>query len=172
MSATQAQLTAVYDLENIVPSAVSTVLAAPPIGLVVATYASTNELQKARPRVEILWANMGESVPRRSIPVQYESGVVLINAAYKGQLHCSVITDSADSDKVIHQNYVTNLRWYIPQLGGLCNATILPTHKLQFQREGGTAFMHKTDDGFTVSTITFDVDVSIQQDALTALINS
>jgi hypothetical protein len=73
----------------------------------------------------------------------------------------------------VHSNILSLLRWNIPQLGNLVNGTVnLPNHKLQFQRETGTTYLVKNDEGYWTSTITFDFDVSIQPSAIITIANA
>jgi hypothetical protein len=168
MSATQAQLNAVYDLENIIPASVVAAVCVP-LGIVSATYASAHDFQIARPRTEVLFHLGSEVVPRIGVPVQN----YFLNAAYKGTLVCTTITDAEDGLRSVHSNVLSLLRWNIPQLGNLVNGTVnLPNHKLQFQRETGTTYLVKNDEGYWTSTITFDFDVSIQPSAIITIANA
>lgn len=164
MSATQTQILAVYDFENIIPNAVAV---APTLaGLNCATQSTIGTLEKPRPRTEIIFKVGSETIPRRMI------GPQMLNAAWSGMLSCSVITDSTETDKITQSQYVSQLRYLMPNIGASVNGVLLTKHKIQFVRETGTSLMIKTSEGYLQTSINFNVDFTIQADALTALQNS
>lgn len=161
MSVTPDQIQAVYDFENIIADAVAI---APALAhLNPATQNTVSLLQKPRPRTEILFKINGEVVPRRMI------GPKMLNGAYKGTLVCVVITGTDTDDKKVHTSYVTQLRFLMPNIGPSLNGTILTNHCLQFIRETGTTLLIKNDEGYLQTSINFDVDFTIQSNALNAL---
>jgi hypothetical protein len=166
MSATPAQIQAVYDFENIMATATESVLVAN--GLIAATQATITKLQKPRPRVEVLFRTGSEEIPRRIVTIP-EAGKNL-NGAYKGQLSLAIVTDASEAAKTVHSQYLTKCRWVMADLANELNLlATFDKHAIHFVRETGTSMSHKNEDGYWVTTMTFDVDFSIERDALVNL---
>lgn len=153
----------VYDFENIIPNAVA--IAPSLAALNPATQSTLATLQKPRPRTELVFKVNGEAVPRRMI------GNLMYNAAFRGTLGCTVITDTDAIGKQVNAQYISQLRWLMPQIGTSVNGIILLKHRIQFVRDAGATLLRKSEDGYWQASVQFDVDFTIQADALIALNN-
>src|SRR5690349_16983092 len=93
-------LEALYDFESILPTAVKPILKAE--GLNVWIISDPAELQKLRPRVEIVYKHLGEEKPRRwaILPDKTRRG-----CAFIGELKLHAITDADPPGKLYHAAY-------------------------------------------------------------------
>lgn len=158
------QYRAIFDFETIFPVAMATVLQA--FGITVVTQANITKFQTVRPRCECIFKTGPERQPRQIIQV----GFTQYNAAYTGTIAFSIITDTNEHMKEIHAQWVSQLRALVPVAGNQLNGgTYLPNHKLQWIRESGTTLTKNNEEGYWVTSLSYDMDFSIQKQALESL---
>lgn len=160
----------IYDFENILPKAVASVFSA--AGLTVYTAASNPELQKTRPRVEVIFKLGTAFSPPVIDPATVVNGAGLNsgrNMGWNGTLNIHAITDADAPGKLVHAQYRAMVRAIAGGLMGQINGNNLPFHKLQNLQEESQTHGIREADGYEQSTITFSAAFTIQFGAWTNL---
>lgn len=124
----------------------------------------TPELQKDRPRVEITFMT-GEGKGE----FRYVNGLAL-ESAWAGSYSFDVITEPRMD---LHGRFLSKVRYNIHRLSpSINNIDPMKFHKLQrFSIDGGTTNAIHAEEGYFLSTIKLNCNVSIQDDAW-ALLNT
>lgn len=162
-----ADIQAVYDFENVLADATETVFTSGGFTAANALTASSDpEFQKARPRCEILFKLTGGVVPIR---YAVQPDTTMRQAAFKGVLTIHAISDADKPGKLIHSVFRAKVRNFCAILGTRLNNSALTKHKVQQIVDGDTAHGTRVSDGYDQSSLSFNVDFSIQTDALTAI---
>jgi hypothetical protein len=119
------------------------------------------DFQKDRPRVEIFFVPGAGQEQYRATTIGEDEFPV--ETSWKGQYRLDVFT--RDNIKV-HSAFVTAIRFIMhAQLLSL-NGSALTLHKIQtFQKDSGTTPMEKPEEGIFQTSLLFDIDFSIQDDA-------
>jgi len=164
----------VYDLEAVCENALKAVFAAnqiqafttQDIGVVGADGNPVIDFQKARPRVEIMFVpGAGQGRFREMIVDGIRTPV---ETCWKGQFKLDLITDARIN---IHAAFRTFTRFLMQTMVWRINGTApMEIHKIQrFPRDGGTSPVMKPQDGYLQTTMLYDVDLSVQDNAWAAL---
>jgi hypothetical protein len=154
----------IYDFEVIVPVAVQTVLTA--AGLTAMTIADTQDFQKTRPRVEVVYKHTGEAQPQRKAMLDDGSKRT---SCFRGELKLHAITDADAAGKLAHSEYRAQVRAAVAVLQDQLNGSALANHNIQFITSGNEETGVRSADGYQQTTFSFQVDLSVQQDAWSIL---
>ena len=149
-----------YDFEKIVPAAVKAMFNAN--NLTASTIDDDPELQKARPRVDVVFKVLGEATPKRLAVLDDGSKRT---SCFRGELKLHVITGADIAGKSHHSTYRSLVRALVGGLQDSLNGSYLARHKIQFVTSGNEETGIRTQDGFQQTTFPFVVDISIQNDA-------
>jgi hypothetical protein len=160
-------VTDLYDFENILADATATVFKAGGFTAGNAlTVSSDPAFQKERPRVEIVFKVNGGVIPLRYFVMP---DTTLRQSAFRGTLTIYAISDADKPGKLDHSIFRAKVRNFCATLGNRLNGGALTKHKVQQIVDGDTAQGTRTQDNLYQSTLNFDVDFSLQTDALTAI---
>ena len=173
------QAQTVYDFEGIFEPIVAAVFTSG--GVACATPGTITKFQTVRPRIELMM-RCGGAVPRGTSGQRVIVDTLgnIRDAAYRGELNVTVITNAMESDKVVH----TQLRAYVRALMmelpiAINNTTIaipnaspvigLTNHRLNFIQHTGDTWTIKNADGYWQTGMTFSIEFAIQSNALQTL---
>ena len=160
-------VTDLYDYENIFADATASVFKASGFTAGNAlTVSSDPAFQKERPRVEILFKLNGGVIPLRYFVMP---DTTLRQTAFRGTLSIYAISDADKPGKLDHSIFRAKVRNFCATLGVRLNGSGLKKHKIQQVVDGDTSQGTRTQDNLYQSTLNFDVDFSIQTDALAAI---
>ncbi len=162
----------IYDFEGIVEGAISAVFIDG--GVTALTSISDPELQKERPRVEVVYSH-GAGMNRFVMVTSDGSPAIADDpypfrreSAWRGSLKIDVITEA---NPVAHRAFRSKVRSMMANIWTAVNETHLPNHKLQFASDGGTTPTYDSTKGFYVSSLLYNTDLSVQADAWSLLAN-
>jgi hypothetical protein len=177
---TIAQAKPVYDFEGVFQPAIAAVFVL--YGLTCATPSTITQFQSVRPRIELMMRYAG------AIPKGQGGQRVIIDtlgnvrdAAHRGELNITVLTDAGEADKVVHSQTRALVRAVAMSLPLLVNNTEiaqpnnaqsvagLVNHKLNFIQHTGDTWQLKNADGYWQTGMTFAIEFSIQSTALQQL---
>ncbi len=159
-SLTYDQLTAeeqIYMLEFILPESARQVMIANEITAY--TDFVPPELQKERPRVEIMFmVGQGKGMfprPVNGIPVE---------VAWMGSFQFILITEA---NMATHSRFVSKVRALMHRIGPMINnVQPMQNHKLQpFSIDAGTSSTFKSEEGFYQTALGLNVNISVQDNA-------
>lgn len=152
-------LTTLYDFETALEAAVKSVLNT--AGLVAYVSNDVEELQRARPRVELQMIVGSATDHRTTHDTIYRSD------CYTGQLVATIVTNSGDGTAG-HSSYRAQVRASFGVVESTLTDdaadadTLLPDHSVNRFFEAGTSPTVKPEDGYYESRIAFDVHFNIR----------
>lgn len=184
MNPTAEQLAAVYDFQGIMEVALKSLFIEREIKAFTSQYVVSTgddaqdaelveqgfeilDYQKDRPRVEITFMpGAGQDQFAAKIIAGFEMPV---ETSWSGQFKLDVITAP---DIRVHKGFVIAVRFLMhTQLQSVNGSEYLPLHRIQsFAMDAGTSPQMKTDQGDFQTTVLFDIQFSIQDDAWDLLV--
>lgn len=174
MNPTPEQIAVVYDFENVLESGLKTLFETVQIkAFTTQDFGATKDdgngnqvpvidFKKDRPRAEIGFVTGAGQGQFR--PIIVDGTEVPVETSFKGRYTLDIFTAP---DIKIHSAYRTYIRYFMhTKLIGLNGVAPMTLHKIQnFQRDSGTSPIFKSEDGYMRSTLVFDIDFSIQDEA-------
>jgi len=166
---TDADYLAIYDLENIIPAAIAQVFTANGFTAASALTAQSDPAsQSKRPRIEIWLKVNGAYLPVQEAHMPQD---VSLNSAYKGTLTIYAVSAADNPGKLVHSIFRSRVRALTAQMPYLVNGVYLTKHKLHAPMvDGDTAVSIKTENDLQMSTLTYSINFSIQNDAWAAIL--
>lgn len=147
----------IYNIEGVLEEAFAAVLRAR--ALTVSIVADEAKFQKVRPRAELVaMLQGGQNRPYAEGEPQRPNVGHLREQAYRVQLKADVIADTLENARI----YICTIR---RRFDKIADEITLTRHYIHSCRNAGSTPAHKPEDGYYRSTMLFDLDVSIQQDA-------
>lgn len=180
MNPTAEQIASIYDFQGILELALKTLFTlrevkaftsqmTPSTGDPAADQALIDEgwdildFQKDRPRVEIIFTPGAGQGQFRATTIAGLEKQVSIDTSFKGQFRLDVFTLP---DIAVHKAFVTAVRFIMHTQLLTLNGTTLLRHRIQPDlMDAGTTPITKAEQGTFSTTLLFDVDFSIQDDA-------
>lgn len=177
---TQPNIASIYDFERIFETAFAAVMAS--YSLTAATPDTIASFQEKRPRVEIV-VKAGQAIDRGNggamkflqnySDASFPPITLLAHAAYSGTAAFTVVTNSKESDKAMHAQYRSAIRFLLdtiqPRINGAGTPGGLVNHCLQFTRPTNTSLIFADKEGFWRSSLEYEIQFSIQDNAWAAL---
>jgi uncharacterized protein YlxP (DUF503 family) len=163
--------TRIYSFESVISSACKNVLQS--AGLTAYTSFDAPNLRKSRPRVDVE-VRVGAQLNPPIVQL-VDNGTIFErrNAAWTGQIIFHIITDTTQPGKQSHSDYRAEVRNILAVLQDRVNELFLVQHMIHHPMvETGTAHQANTDKGYEITTVTFDMNFSIQKDAWSLLDSS
>ena len=132
--------------------------------------ADVTELQRDRPRLEIVFKDNGSILNSSSgsailDPVYGQTFGLVRAAAYEGEMHFTIAANSTETDKATIRKWRAALRWYAEQMP-IRMQEGLTTLSLRSVKESGCTNLYKNSDGYWSCGIVYSVRFSIKPDAL------
>lgn len=147
---------AIYDFEGSIETAAKAAFLA--AGVTCYTTQDAPELQRSRPRVEVELVVGSGQLQRPMIAALGEEREV----AWGAQLRVDIITAA---DIAGHSQYRAEVRNICATLGDRLNEVSLPSHRIAFVRDSGSTPRIQPEAGYFVTTMLFDLTITVQADA-------
>jgi hypothetical protein len=150
----------VYNFELIVPRAIKDLFTSR--GVTAFTMEDEADFQKARPRVDIVWATKGEVSPRfwAILPDGTKRA-----AAFRGELKIFVVASPDPAGRLTHADIRANVRDIVAGLPENVNGSALQNHRLNFVEVGSEETGIRDKDDLLQTTFPFTCSIAIQADA-------
>ena len=152
----QTAISVAFDFETTISRAVASVLNVN--GFKAQAMCDQHDFKSPRPRVDVLYRHGGVRLAQRAVMPDGS----LRYSAFHGSLELHTVTDPDAPGKAIHGAYRASVRWFANQLPALLNGSALLSHKVQDMVEGATNVGFHPELAFEISTISFDVQLSMQ----------